>query len=731
MRKLLLNIVCLVALFAAGTSLKAQEVTITLSPGWNWISYPNAVAMEVNEALATFTPMEGDMVKGPFSFATYYQGHWTGGLTHFTPGVGYMYCSLRTETTSFVFAQASSISVVTATPTDITTTSATCGGTVTNTGDATVVMRGVCWSTQPNPTIANSHTTNGEGAGNFSSSVSGLTINRVYYLRAYAVTENTVTYGNEVSFTTQLHTVSVSANPPYAGTVSGGSFYQHGQSCTVTATAYEGYSFSNWTRNGTIVSSEANYTFTVSSDFNLVANFAPTGAINGKFSVSGSKQVYFSMGNLQYKASTNTWRFAPYQYSYIGSNNANVSSTYSGWIDLFGWGTSGYDHGAVCYQPWSTSNNGNEYYAYGSANYNLNDQTGHADWGYNAISNGGNTVNQWRTLTESEWNYVLNTRSTTSGKRYAKAIVNGVNGLILLPDDWSTSYYSLNSTNNVNASFSNNVITSSQWSNSLQNHGAVFLPVAGYRNGTEYVEDGWASYWTATHSGNFGACTFDFHNDNLVVRSYGRQAGESVRLVRDVTHSYVDLGLPSGTLWATCNLGAENPKDYGDYFAWGETQPKSNYNWSTYQYCMGSYSTLTKYCNNSNLGYNGFTDNLTTLLPEDDAATANWGAGWRMPTKEEWQELIDNTTITSVTQNGVAGKLFTAPNGNSLFLPAAGYLNESTLNYGSLGFYWSSSLYTDCPYHACRLFFSSDDCCMGNFDRTYGQPVRAVRSGQN
>ena len=100
-------------------------------------------------------------------------------------------------------------------------------------------------------------------------------------------------------------------------------------------------------------------------------------------------------------------------------------------------------------------------------------------------------------------------------------------------------------------------------------------------------------------------------------------------------HEYVDLGLPSGLLWATCNVGADAPEDYGDYIAWGETTPKTTYNWSTYQYCMGSYNTLTKYCNKTSFGYNGFTDNLTTLLPEDDAATANWGSGWRMPTEEE------------------------------------------------------------------------------------------------
>ena len=196
------------------------------------------------------------------------------------------------------------------------------------------------------------------------------------------------------------------------------------------------------------------------------------------------------------------------------------------------------------------------------------------------------------------------------------------------------------------------------------------------------------------------------------------------------THDYVDLGLPSGLLWATCNVGAENPEDYGDYFAWGETQPKDTYNWSTYQYCNGSSITMTKYCNNSNYGYNGFTDNLTTLLPEDDAATANWGSDWRMPTKEEWQELYQNTTHTWTTQNGVEGRLFTASNGNSLFLPAAGYRNDSSLEgAGSYGYYWSSSLYTSRPYYAWCFYFSSDSYSVSRNNRRSGQSIRAVCSG--
>ena len=196
-------------------------------------------------------------------------------------------------------------------------------------------------------------------------------------------------------------------------------------------------------------------------------------------------------------------------------------------------------------------------------------------------------------------------------------------------------------------------------------------------------------------------------------------------------HVYVDLGLPSGTLWATCNVGATNPEDYGDYFAWGETQPKSDYSSSNYQYWNGSYNTLTKYCNNASYGYNGFTDNLTTLQPSDDAATAQWGSGWRMPTKEEWQELLNNTTNVWTTQNGVKGRLFTASNGNSLFLPAAGYYDGTGLyDAGSYGIYWSSSLYTDSPYYAWDLLFDSGNCGVDVGYRFDGFTVRPVRSSR-
>ncbi len=194
-------------------------------------------------------------------------------------------------------------------------------------------------------------------------------------------------------------------------------------------------------------------------------------------------------------------------------------------------------------------------------------------------------------------------------------------------------------------------------------------------------------------------------------------------------YEYIDLGLPSGTLWATCNVGATNPEDYGDYFAWGETTTKSTYDWSTYKYCNGSDDTQTKYCTSSSYGT---VDNKTTLEASDDAATANWGGIWRMPTYEEQQELIKECTWAWTTLNGVNGYRVMGPNGKSIFLPAAGYRSGSDLNdAGSLGnYYWSSSLYSDSPYFAYDLRFDLDYCGWGNSGRCYGLSVRPVCSSR-
>ena len=195
---------------------------------------------------------------------------------------------------------------------------------------------------------------------------------------------------------------------------------------------------------------------------------------------------------------------------------------------------------------------------------------------------------------------------------------------------------------------------------------------------------------------------------------------------------WVDLGLPSGLQWADRNVGAKSAEDYGNYYAWGETAPKEVYDWSTYAYGNG-YNQLTKYCNKTNYGLNGFKDNLSTLEASDDAATVNIGGEARMPSNSEWQELIDNTTSTWTTRNGVYGLLLTGSNGKSIFLLAAGDRHDSSLSHaGENGNYWSSTLYVDGPYGAWHILFYSGFQRMyasGNRDR--GFSVRAVRASKN
>ena len=194
-------------------------------------------------------------------------------------------------------------------------------------------------------------------------------------------------------------------------------------------------------------------------------------------------------------------------------------------------------------------------------------------------------------------------------------------------------------------------------------------------------------------------------------------------------HVYVDLGLPSGILWATCNVGANTPEGCGDYFAWGETTPKDVYDWKSYQYgdFVDGRFAMTKYCTVSSWGLNGFVDSLAILEPVDDAATA-WGAGWRMPTGKDWDELYHYTTWAWTTQNGVEGRLLTAKNGNSVFLPATGFRLEGELIGPGLGIYWSSSLHTGCPERGRSFHFDFENCHVcGTYERNRGQVVRAVR----
>lgn len=190
-------------------------------------------------------------------------------------------------------------------------------------------------------------------------------------------------------------------------------------------------------------------------------------------------------------------------------------------------------------------------------------------------------------------------------------------------------------------------------------------------------------------------------------------------------HEFVNLGLPSGLLWATCNVGAVSPEGYGDYFAWGETHSKDYYDWSTYKWCDGTFDTQNKYCTDS---YYGYVDNKTTLDYSDDAAAYNWGGAWRMPTDEELNELINNCSWSWTNFNGVNGFMVTGPNGNSIFLPAAGYRTGYDLREtDAFGIYWSTALNANEPMYADALSIYDGRVYKYGYDpRYYGRSVRPV-----
>lgn len=269
---------------------------------------------------------------------------------------------------------------------------------------------------------------------------------------------------------------------------------------------------------------ETSYTDT-NPDISINLN-VKNGALPGKFTINDNgDKIQFSQGNLQYKTSTNVWRFAAQQYYYVGMSNANISFSDEDWIDLFGWGT---------------ANNPN------NVSKDYSDYATYTEWGNNPITSGGNEANLWRTLTKDEWVYLFYGRANAA-TLFALGRVNGVNGTILLPDNWTlpagasftasttqgltdkgTYYYDEN-----NGHFTDNTYTSAQWK-TMEDNGAVFLPAAGFRYGTGVGSVGsYGGYWSSTPYGEYDAYGLNFGSGDLGPRGIGiRHGGRSVRLVR-------------------------------------------------------------------------------------------------------------------------------------------------------------------------------------------------------
>lgn len=265
--------------------------------------------------------------------------------------------------------------------------------------------------------------------------------------------------------------------------------------------------------------------------------FDSDGATMALFSVSPTKQVRFSRGNLQYQASTGTWRFAEKQYDCCGGDNDCIAEGYDGWIDLFGWGTSGWESGATEYQPWAVSEEYADYWSGGIPGNSLVDGCANADWGvYNAISNGGNRAGLWRTMTANEWVYLLGDNDTRVGK-WAVATIDGLRGMVVLPDEW-TLPDGLTYTVGQASGWETNYYTVEQWDR-MEQAGAVFLPAAGMRRGTvsgrfAFWPNATGLYWSSTGADESAAWGMNFIGSDYICPGHGvRSWGISVRLVKD------------------------------------------------------------------------------------------------------------------------------------------------------------------------------------------------------
>ncbi len=301
------------------------------------------------------------------------------------------------------------------------------------------------------------------------------------------------------------------------GTVTGSGYYAVGAEVTITATPkYDYIEFVQWSDGNT----ENPRTITITTDATYTATFK-VDLPDGAFLVNDNgKCVYFSPGNLQYHPANNEWRFAPSQLDYIGEANENISSTYNGWLDLFGWSTSATYFGVSTSTDWENGYSGS-----------------FVDWGTNQI--GSDAPNTWRTLGIGDWYHLLEFRPNASALK-GVAQVNGVNGLILLPDSWicpagitfksgfhskqGSSYYAAYQT-----------FTADEWSK-LESAGAVFLPAAGNRNGSDVggVRIG-GCYWHSSSVGYFFADAIFLNSGSAVIGDGGdRYRGQSVRLVKDL-----------------------------------------------------------------------------------------------------------------------------------------------------------------------------------------------------
>ena len=597
-------------------------------------------------------------------------------------------------------------SVTTTAITKITETSAVAGGNVTSDGGASVTERGVCIATIANPTVANTKITAGNGVGAFTCELTGLQEGTKYYVRAYAVNSKGTAYGEEVVFTTSVTGVpTVTTTQPSSITettaVTGGN-----------VTADGGASVSE---RGVVYSLSANPSIADLSS-TIVRSGSGTGAFTCNLSNLQAGTTYYvrayaiNKKGTAYGDEVSFTTALPISLATVTTASiTNITETTAkAGGSVTNDGNAAVTERGVCIATVSNPTTSNTKITAGS---------GTGSFTCNLTGLQANTTYYVRA-------YAVNSKGTAYGEQVSfttskTVVLPAVTTSTVTQITQTTAVAGGNVTADGNASVTERGVCIATVSNPTTSNtkitagsgtGSFTCNLTGLQANTTYYVRAYATNEVGTAYGEEVSFTTQ---EQSSTPNNGTENG----------YAYVDLGL--SVKWATMNVGASESEDYGDYFAWGEIEPKDYYDWSTYKWCNGSETTLTKYNTKSS---NGTVDNKTQLDLSDDAARANWGGSWRMPTDAEWTELREQCTWTWTAQNGKNGyKVTSKTNGNSIFLPAAGYRDDSSLyDAGSYADYWSSSLDTDGPSSACGLYFDSGSVYRYNVNRYYGLSVRPV-----
>ena len=525
---------------------------------------------------------------------------------------------------------------------------------------------------------------------NFSKHIGGLKTSTEYCYRYIVVFGTNNEHEIDSIFEFKIHSVRVSASDgglAYIGdTRDTLVYFNKGESCRVHARDNVGYQFDKWVKqNGDVFSCQSDTTFTVDDNYTLVAHFTQLQTYTIHYDLKGGELSSGESNPSFYDEETPTFRLNnPTKTGYIFTGWTGTDLTEVTPIVTIHQGSIGNreytaNWAPITYTVYFYKNNE-------GASGTMNDQLF--------------TYDQAQTLTANaftctgygfdEWNTQANGNGTTytDGQR-VNNLTTEDEGVVNLYAQWTPITYTITVVavpQEGGSTYINNPETTAQ-----QCQFGTEIRINAQENlGYKFER------WTKQNGD-----VFSYQADTTFT------VDDDYTLAANFDHAYVDLGLPSGLLWATCNMGANTPDDYGDYFAWGEIAPKPTY---------------------TNENYN-YSDNHSILPPDHDAATVNWGGSWRMPTQEEFQELLDNTTSQWTSQNGMNGMLFTSTtNSNSIFLPAAGDGNN-LISAGKIGSYWSSFLSLDNQFYAKRLYFSfgPTTSLQNDIYRYYGLTVRPVR----